>query len=404
MKTVLTDCRLIDGRGGPVVPDATIVLNGNRIEALGRREEMPIPPDALVRRLAGRSVLPGLIDLHLHLTYFHDRPDVAVGGFLTYTEPRVTLVGAWHLGKLLSAGITTVRDLGSYNRTVFDLKWGVGEGLIAGPRIFAAGRLISPTGGHGSHMAGLSLEVDGVAAARQAVRDECKAGADLIKLGYLQDEWDQESLHAAVDQAHRLGRKVACHVNFPPSITNALKAGVDSIEHGCLVSDEELLRMRDQGAFWVVTSRIYAEQFKDFKARCANPSTPEHLRGAAQAQVRRHEWIWDNMPKALLRAMQLGVKIGAGSDMIYHHIGIAALPLELESMVQIGLTPAQALHAATVSAAECLGRTSDLGTLEPGKLADLIAVDGDPLADITAVQRVALVVKDGKIECDRLSA
>jgi len=404
MKTALTDCRLIDGCGGPAVPNATILLNGNRIEALGRREEVPIPADATVRRLAGRTVLPGLIDLHLHLTYYHDRPDVTVGGFLTYTEPRVALVGAWHMSKLLDAGITTVRDLGCYHRTVFDLKWALGEGLIGGPRIFAAGRLISPTGGHGSHIAGLSLEVDGVPAVRQAVRDEIKAGADLIKLGYLQDEWDEESLRAAVDQAHRLGRKVACHVNFPPSIHNAVKAGVDSVEHGCLVSDEELLQMRDQGTFWVVTSRIYAEQFKDFKARCADPATPEHLRAAAQAQVRRHEWIWDNMPKALLRAAELGVKIGAGSDMIYRHIGIAALPLELASMVEIGLTPAQALRAATASAAECLGKTAELGTLEAGKLADLIAVDGDPLVDITAVQRVALVVKDGRIERDRLTA
>jgi imidazolonepropionase-like amidohydrolase len=402
MRIAVTDCRLIDGRGGPALPDATLIIKDNRIEAVGPAGATPIPADATVRRLGGRAVLPGLIDLHLHLTFFHNRPDVMVNGMLTYNDPRATLVGAWHLNKLLDAGITTVRDVGSYNETVFDLKWALQEGVIRGPRAFVAGRLISPTGGHGSHLAGLALEVDGVAAARQAVRHEIKKGADLIKLGYLQDEWDEESLRAAVDQAHRLGRKVACHVNFPPSIRNALKAGVDSIEHGCLVTDDELRQMRDQGTFWVITSRIYAEQFRDFKARCANPETPEQLRIAAEAQVRRHEWIWDNMPGAVRRAAEMGVKLGAGSDMLYPYIGIEALPLELVSLVEMGLTPAQALRAATASAAECLGKEADLGTLEAGKLADLIAVDGDPLADIAAVQRIALVIKDGRVEVDRL--
>lgn len=398
MKIALIGCRLIDGRSDVSLPEATVVVDGNRIAAVGPKELVPIPPDAQVFDLAGRSVLPGLIDLHLHLTFYHYRPDVAVGGMLFYNEPRIALLGAWHMGQLLDAGITTVRDLGSVGQIVFDLKWAVNEGMIRGPRLYVAGRLISPTGGHGSHLRGMAIEADGVDAVRRAVREEIKAGADWIKLGYLQDEWDSESFQAAVDQAHRMGRKVACHVNFPPSIRNALAAGVDSIEHGCLVTEEELHQMRDQGTFWVVTSRIYHEQFEDFKARVADPKTPEHLRAAARAQVRRHEWIWENMPRALLRAAELGVKIGAGSDMIYHHVGIAALPLELASMVKIGLSPAQAIRAATSSAAECLGCQDELGTVEAGKLADLIVVDGDPLADITALQRVALVMKNGKVE------
>ena len=403
MKIAFTDCRLIDGRGGPALPDATILIEGARIAAVGPKADVLVPPDASVRSLAGRSVLPGLIDLHLHLTFFHYRPDVVVGGELTYSDTRAALVGVRNLEKLLDAGITTVRDLGGYHQTVYDLKWAVNEGLIRGPRILCAGHLISPTGGHGSHLAGLAVEADGPDAVRRAVRQEIKAGADLIKLGYLQDEWDEESLRAAVDQAHRTGRRVACHVNFPPSIRNALKAGVDSIEHGCLVTDEELQTMRERGTFWVVTSRIYYEQFEDFKAQVANPKTPENLREAARAQVRRHERIWENMPRALRRAVELGVNIGAGSDMLYEHIGIAALPLELVSMVQIGLTPAQALRAATASAAECLGLQNELGTLEAGKRADLIIVDGDPLSDIAALGRPLLVMRDGRIERDYLA-
>jgi len=234
MKTALTNCRLIDGRGGPPVANATVIIDGNRIAYVGTKDSTPLPPDAHILDLAGRNVLPGMIDLHLHLTFYYKRSDVTVEGKLNYNEPRIALVGAWHMGELLDAGITTVRDLGSCGHLVFDLKWALGEGFIRGPRIWAAGRLIVPTGGHGAANPGLSLEVDGPDAMRRAVREEVKAGADLIKLGYLQDEWDLDELRAAVDQAHRMGKKVACHVNYPPSIYNALDVGVDSIEHGCL--------------------------------------------------------------------------------------------------------------------------------------------------------------------------
>ena len=398
MKTALTNCRLIDVQAGSSIPNTIVVIEGNRILTVGPGDDTSVPADANVIDVAGRSLLPGLIDLHLHLTFYYNRSDLNVSGRPTYNDPRITLVGAWHMAQLLNAGITTVRDVGSCGHLVFDLKWALGEDLIRGPRVWAAGRLIVPTGGHGTAHPELSYEVDGVAAARQGVREEIKAGADLIKLACLEDEWDPNELRTAVDQAHRMGKRVACHVNFPPSIQNALNAGVDSIEHGCLVKDEELEQMGDQGTFWVVTSLIYAEQFKEFKAQVADPETPGHVRAQAEKQVRRHEWIWDNMPRALLRAADMGVKIGAGSDMIYPHVGIAALPLELESMVEIGLSPAGAIRAATLSAAECLGCPDDLGTVEAGKLADLIVVDGDPLLDITALQQPLLVIKDGQIE------
>ena len=189
MKTALTNCRLIDVQTGSPIPDTTIVIEENRILAVGPGDDVSVPADANVIDVAGRSVLPGLIDLHLHLTFYYFRPDVNVGGKLTYSDPRIALVGAWHMEQLLDAGITTVRDLGSCRHLVFDLKWALGEGLSRGPRVWAAGRLIGPTGGHGSANPGLAFEVDGVAAVRQAVREEIKAGADVIKLGYEQDEW-----------------------------------------------------------------------------------------------------------------------------------------------------------------------------------------------------------------------
>jgi len=186
MKTALTNCHLIDGRGGSPMPDATVVIDGNRIESVGSRVSTPVPPDANILDVAGRSALPGMIDLHLHLTFYYKRSDVTIEGKPTYNEPRIALVGAWHMEQLLNAGITTVRDLGSCGHLVFDLKWALCERLIRGPRIWAAGRLIVPTGGHGSANPGLAFEVDGVDAVRHAVREEIKAGADLIKLGYLE--------------------------------------------------------------------------------------------------------------------------------------------------------------------------------------------------------------------------
>jgi imidazolonepropionase-like amidohydrolase len=352
--------------------------------------------------LAGKTLMPGLIDPHVHLTWYYYRPDVTVGGMPTYNEARIAMVGVWHMQQLLNAGITAVRDVGTYGHVSLDLKWALGEGLIPGPRIWAAGRLISPTGGHGSKNPGLSLEFGGVAGARAAVREEIKAGADFIKIAILKDEWTHDELHAAVDQAHRMDRKVACHVNFPPSITNALNAHVDSVEHGCLVTDEELEQMADQGTYWVVTPLIYHKQFETFKAKVADPETPTAEREWAEAQVRRHEWIWDNMPRAILRAHEMGVKIVVGSDQLYPEVGIAALPLDMKMVVDIGLSPMAVIRAATSRAAECIGCQDVLGSVETHKLADLIAIDGDPLSDIAVMQNVVLVIKNGRVEKNAL--
>lgn len=402
MKFVLTNCQLIDGLAETPLTDATVVVDGQRIAEVGPRGAVRVPPDARVIDLAGKTLMPGLIDPHVHLTWYYYRPDVTVGGMPTYNEARIAMVGVWHMQQLLNAGITAVRDVGTYGHVSLDLKWALGEGLIPGPRIWAAGRLISPTGGHGSKNPGLSLEFDGVAGARAAVREEIKAGADFIKIAILKDEWTRDELHAAVDQAHRMDCKVACHVNFPPSITNALNARVDSIEHGCLVTDEELEQMADQGTYWVVTPLIYHKQFETFKAKVADPETPAKEREWAEAQVRRHEWIWDNMPRAILRAHELGVKIVVGSDQLYPDIGIAALPLDMDMLVNLGLPTMAVIRAATSLAAECIGCQDVLGSVEAGKLADLIAVEGDPLDDIAVMENVVLVIKNGRVEKNAL--
>jgi imidazolonepropionase-like amidohydrolase len=404
MSTALTNCQLIDGRGGEPLSQAIVIIEGPRIGSVGLADEVPVPRDARVIDLAGRTVMPGLIDAHLHLTWYFLRPDLERAGWLTFNDARIAMVAVNQMQQLLDAGITSVRDVGSVDRMAFDLRWAVGEGLIRGPRIWAAGRMICPTGGHGSEHPGLGLEINGVDAARAAVREEIKGGADFIKIAILKDEWTLDELDAAVDQSHRMDRRVACHVNFPPSIANALNSQVDSVEHGCLVTDDELAQMREQGTFWVVTPLIYHKQFQDNKAKVADPNTPPEVAEQARFQVWRHEWIWENMPKQMLRGAEMGVKIVVGSDQLYPEIGIAALPLDAEMSVDIGLSPMFVLQAVTSRAAECLGWEERLGTVEPGKTADLIALDGDPLNDIKALQRVSLVIKDGSIEKDSLNA
>jgi imidazolonepropionase-like amidohydrolase len=232
-----------------------IIIEEERITKVGTRSSITLPSGATVIDAAGQTVLPGLIDLHMHITFFYNRLQAS-----DYNESRIVLLGAWHAERILDSGITSVRDLASFQNLVFDLKWAVNEKLIRGPRIWAAGQLIVPTGGHGTSLRGLSIEFDGAKEARSCVRREVKAGADLIKIACLQDEWTTDELEAAVDQAHRMDRRVACHVNFPPSITNALNAGVDSIEHGCLISEEELQKMADQGTFLILTPLIYKVQ------------------------------------------------------------------------------------------------------------------------------------------------
>ena len=404
MKMALTNCRLIDGRGGDPLSQATVIVDGADIESIGPAGAVSVPPDAQVIDLGGRTVMPGLIDAHLHLTWYFLRLDLERAGWLTFNNARIAMVAVNNMQQLLDAGITSVRDVGSVERVAFDLRWAEGEGLIRGPRIWAAGRMICPTGGHGSEHPGLGLEINGVDAARAAVREEIKGGADFIKIAILKDEWTLDELFAVTDQSHRINRRVACHVNFPPSITNALNAKVDSIEHGCLVTDDELVQMRDQGTFWVVTPLIYHKQFQDNKAKVADPNTPPEVVEQAKFQVWRHKWIWDNMPKMMLRAVEMGVKIVVGSDQLYPEIGIAALPRDMEMSVDIGLPPMYVLQAATSRAAECIGCEDRLGTVEPGKTADLIAMDGDPLTEIKSLQNVSLVIKNGQVEKDALNA
>ncbi len=408
---VLTGVTLIDGTGRAPIPDAAIVIDGDRIAAAGPRGAVSWPADAVVTNLGGRSVIPGLIDAHDHL---------ASHGYALATrwgldEPASTahLRTARVLADTLAMGYTTVRDAGGLDA---GFKLAVEQGLIPGPRLVLALQIISPTGGIGDRASpsghGCCGTFDpllpgsvanGPDAVRDVVRTMVRAGADVIKTattggassrpghGPKDAAFSQEEMQALVAESHALGRRVMCHALGGPGLRTALLAGVDSVEHGCYLDEEpELMaQMAERGVFLVPTLTVYVYH---------RESAAAHVRARALA-------LYEHHVATVRRALDLGLPLAAGTDAGGH--GHPKNALELGYLVEAGLTPMQALRAATQWAAQCLGLERELGTLETGRLADLIVVDGNPLDDVKILvepQRIELVLKGGAVCVDRRAA
>ena len=405
---VLTGVTLIDGTGRGPIADAAVVIEGDRIAAAGPRAAVAWPSGAAVLDLRGRTVLPGLIDAHDHM---------AAHGYGLATrwgldEPASTahLRTARTLADTLAMGYTTVRDAGGLDA---GFKLAIEQGLIQGPRLVLGIQIISPTGGIGDRTAPSghdccgafdpllpSSVANGPDQVRDVVRTMVRAGADVIKTattggassrpghGPRDAAFSHEEMLALVAEAHALGRRVMCHALGGPGMRAAVEAGVDSIEHGCYLDEEpELMaEMAARRIFLVPTLTVYVYH---------RESPAPHVRARALA-------LYEHHLATVRRALELGVPIAAGTDAGGH--GHPKNALELGYLVDAGLTPMQAVRAATQWAAQCLGLDGDLGTLEPGRLADLIAVDGNPLDDIKVLldpRRIELVVKGGAVCVDR---
>ena len=408
MMRMLTGGTLIDGTGARPV-DATIVVKSQRIEAVETRTLGDWPADAEIIDVSGMTILPGLIDCHDHLA-MHGY-DLARRWGIDEPQTTRTLRTAQVLQQTLASGYTTVRDAAGLDA---GFKRAIDEGLIAGPRLVVSLVIISPIGGIGDRVSpsGFSCCVpndpllpDGVvnslADVRPAVRRVVRAGADVIKCattggassrpehGPRDGAFNLDEMQALVEEAHALDRKVICHALGGRGLRIAVEAGVDSIDHGCYLDEEpELLdKMASRGIFFVPTFAVY-----DYHRKSPLPHVRERARDLEEHHV-----------ASLRRALAAGVKIAAGTDAGGH--GHPANAIEIACLVRAGMTPLQALRAATGWAAECIGREHDLGTVEKGKLADLVVVAGDPLADVTILQdpkRIALVIKGGEIAASRL--
>jgi imidazolonepropionase-like amidohydrolase len=408
MTRVLTGATLIDGTGAAPVPDAAVVIDGDRITAAGPRAALSWPADAEVIDARGRTVIPGLIDAHDHLASH----GYGLATRLGLDEPASTahLRTARVLAETLAMGYTTVRDAGGLDA---GFKLAVEQGLIPGPRLVLALQIISPTGGIGDRVSPSGHDccgahdpllppcvANGPDPVRDVVRTMVRAGADVIKTattggassrpghGPLDAAFSLAEMEALVTESHALGRRVMCHALGGPGLRTALAAGVDSIEHGCYLDEDATLlgQMAVQGTFFVPTLTVYVYH---------RESPAPHVRERAVALHAHHV-------ASVRRALELGVPIAAGTDAGGH--GHPKNALELKYLVEAGLTPMQALRAATQWAAACLGLEGEVGTIEQGRLADLVLVGGDPLDDVTLLldpARIELVLKGGAICADR---
>lgn len=404
--TVIHAGRLIDRPGAAPRGPATIIVRNGRIESVGNGFQTP-EAGAAVIDLKGKFVLPGLIDSHVHL----DSDKAGVEAQLlavTASVPAMAYEAAANARKTLLAGFTTVRNLGDTDGVTLALRDAIAAGKAVGPRIIDAGTPISATSGHMDPTLGYSdafteaLDVhqnlcDGVESCRRAVRIQIRRGVDVIKIattggvnsrigvGLGRQMFDDEA-RALVETAHLYGKKVAVHAHGADGIALALRAGADSIEHGTLMGEEEVRLFKKTGAYYVPTlSTIngYIERLKN------NPN-------AYSPDVRaKIEWRISVTGKALRLAHAKGVKIAFGTDAGVSMHGRNADEFEL--MVKHGMKPGEAIAAATVNAAALLGLSDQVGTIEPGKRADLIAVAASPLDDVTVLKSVAFVMKDGAV-------
>jgi imidazolonepropionase-like amidohydrolase len=391
---------LADPASGRVLRDKTLVIRGNQVVEI----RDGFVGDGNVVDLRGAFVLPGLIDSHVHLTG-QQNPN---GRLENVTESNATqaMVGARYARRTLNAGFTTVADLGASNEAIFALRDAVKRGDVPGPRIIAAGSAVSVHGGHGDingyredimHVLSPESVCSGVEDCMRAVRLQVRSGADIIKItatggvlsntaAGLAQQFSEDELAAIVASAHRMGRQVTAHAHGVDGINAFLKAGGDSIEHGTYLDDESMRLFKSHNA-WLVPTLMAG----DYVARMA--SGPDNF--FTPAQTAKALEAGPKMLDMARRAHDGGVRIAFGTDSGVSAHGDNAQEFAL--LVRAGLTPLEAIQAATVGAAEHLKITNEAGRLAPGMPADLIAVSGDPLSDVTELERVRFVMKGGQV-------
>jgi imidazolonepropionase-like amidohydrolase len=388
VRTAIVNGRLIDGTGRDAFSTGTVVVEDGRILAAGPSSQVGPASGARVVDAAGGTILPGLIDCHVHL----------LGGSSTRTldDAQQTLTGAISAGQAIDAGLTTVRDCGARGPGIFALRAFCADGRIRGPRILASGRALCMTGGQGSGWG--ARECDGPEDVRKAAREQIKAGADWLKL-YVTGgaasatrassvtQLGEDEVQAAVREAHNAGLRVAAHALTTVGIKDSLRAGVDTVEHGVELDEEAVHLMLQTGAVLVPTLSVYQCMVE----RGPVASFPAASIDQAAAVLPRHR-------ESVRRAHAAGVPVAFGTDSSgpYHPIGPDTV-LEARMLHEAGLSMEQVLASLTRVAAETLGLGDRLGTLEAGKLADVVIVEGDPLTDLAALGRVRFVMKDGVV-------
>ena len=396
-RTLVRAGHLLDVHTGKTLDAETIVVSGDRIQSIAATSATPTQPGDKVIDLGGMTVLPGLIDVHTHLTMnpvFDPYPE------LISTSAKEAINGVVNARNTLLAGFTTVRNVGASGFVDVDLRDAINNGQIAGPHMQVSGPLIGITGGHCDdnllpiqyHAVGDGV-ADGIPAVQHKVRENIKYGADLIKIcatgGVLSkgddpqaSQFTLEEMQAIVADAHRRGRRVAAHAHGAQGILWATEAGVDSIEHGSYINDEAIAEMKKRGTYLVPT--LYLEDWMVQHGKLPPYLQQKMIDVSAVAK------------KNVKHAYVSGVKIALGTDAAVYPHGLNAHEVEVY-VRDLGMTPIEAIQTGTINAADLMGWTDRAGSLDAGKWADVIAVDGDPLKDVRLLQDVKFVMKAGVV-------
>ena len=398
-RVVVRAGHILDVKTGTMLSGQAIVIEGDKIVSVGPAADAKLSPATQTIDLPNATVLPGLIDAHTHLTF--DPANLGYEG-LGISYPREALIGARNARVTLEAGFTTVRNVGAGGYSDVALRDAINAGDVPGPRMLVSGPAMGITGGHCDdnllapqfHATELGV-ADGVDAVRHKVRENIKYGADLIKIcatgGVMSkgddpnaSQYTREEMKAIVEEAHRLGRKVAAHAHGAEGVSWASDAGVDSIEHGHLMDDSSIATLKKNGTYIVPT--LYLMDWN--RENLGKRNAPDYV-------VRKMQAVSAVGQDTLKKAFAAGVKVAFGTDAAVYPHGLNAH--EFAVYVRLGMSPLQAIQTATIHGADLLGWSSKIGTLEAGKWADLIAVEGDPLKDVTTLQQVKFVMKGGEV-------
>ncbi len=400
-RTIIQAGKLLDVKTGKIATNQAIVIEGDKIVSVGPASSVKTSAGDHTINLANATVLPGLIDAHAHITF---NPQFGYES-LAISVPREALIGAHNARVTLEAGVTTVRNVGATGYADVALRDAINAGDVPGPRMLVSGPALGITGGHCDndllpseyHATEIGV-ADGVEQVQHKVREVIKYGADLIKVcatgGVLSkgddpnaSQYTLEEMKAIVADAHRLGRRVAAHAHGAQGVVWASEAGVDSIEHGHLMNDAAIATLKKNGTYLVPTLYLIDWQ----REHAAEANLPDFVK-------KKMELVSQMAKGNIKKAIEAGVKIGMGTDAAVYPHGLNAH--ELAVYVSLGMSPLQAIQTSTINDADLLGWADKVGTVEPGKWADIIAVDGDPLQDITTLQHVKFVMKGGEVVKD----
>nr|WP_232366506.1 amidohydrolase family protein [Salinimonas sediminis] len=400
----ITADRMVDVVEGKVINQAVIVVDGNKILAAGQARSVNVPQGARVIALGDHTLMPGLMDMHVHLT-----SDATKHGYkrLSVSLPRATITGVKHARQTLEAGFTTVRNVGAPGFADVALRDAIDEGDVPGPRMFVAGPSLGVTGGHcDSNLLPYEFHeksegvADGPWEVRKAVRRNIKYGATVIKFcatgGVLSkgtkvgaQQYTQQEMKALIEEAHLRGLTVATHAHGTSGIKTAIRAGVDSVEHGSLLDDEAIALAKEHGTYFSMD--VYVTEYILNEGAKA---------GILEESLAKERTVGKQQRDNFRKAVEAGVNMVFGSDAgVYPH---GDNPKQFARMVKFGMSPMQAIQAATINAATLLKQQDNLGSLSPGKYADIVAIPGNPLQDMSKMEQVSMVMKDGDVVLNRL--